>query len=262
MKKGIIFDMDGTLWDSARQVADSWSIALQEAGIENKKISASDMYSVMGKTMDEIANILFGELDEKKQKELLHACCEKENDYLRKNGGNLYPKVESTLEKLKSKYHLYIVSNCQSGYIEAFLHYYNFSKYFEDIECFGNNSKIKAENIKIVEPVSPKTKQFVVTIVENRVIDIFRVRSKHPEVAFMEELYIVPEQPENDNYLKQCIRQLPTIQRQVIWLKYYYGYNLHEIAKMLDISLSWAQKIDQRAKKKLREIYAEGGQHL
>ena len=150
MKKGIIFDMDGTLWDSARQVADSWSIALQEADIENKKISASDMYSVMGKTMDEIANILFGELDEKKQKELLHACCEKENDYLRKNGGNLYPKVESTLEKLKSKYHLYIVSNCQSGYIEAFLHYYNFSKYFEDIECFGNNSKIKAENIKIV----------------------------------------------------------------------------------------------------------------
>ena len=74
MKKGIIFDMDGTLWDSARQVADSWSIALQEAGIENKKISASDMYSVMGKTMDEIANILFGELDEKKQKELVNAC--------------------------------------------------------------------------------------------------------------------------------------------------------------------------------------------
>ena len=107
-----------------------------------------------------------------------------------------------------------------------------------------------------------ETKQFVVTIVENRVIDIFRVRSKHPEVAFMEELYIVPEQPENDNYLKQCIRQLPTIQRQVIWLKYYYGYNLHEIAKMLDISLSWAQKIDQRAKKKLREIYAGGGQYL
>ena len=26
MKKGIIFDMDGTLWDSAKEVADSWSI--------------------------------------------------------------------------------------------------------------------------------------------------------------------------------------------------------------------------------------------
>lgn len=140
---------------------------------------------------------------------------------------------------------------------------YKYLKHEQDAEDAVHHAFVKiAENIKIVEPVSPKTKQFVVTIVENRVIDIFRVRSKHPEVAFMEELYIVPEQPENDNYLKQCIRQLPTIQRQVIWLKYYYGYNLHEIAKMLDISLSWAQKIDQRAKKKLREIYAEGGQYL
>ena len=140
---------------------------------------------------------------------------------------------------------------------------YKYLKHEQDAEDAVHYAFVKiAENIKIVAPVSPKTKQFVVTIVENRVIDIFRVRSKHPEVAFMEELYIVPEQPENDNYLKQCIRQLPTIQRQVIWLKYYYGYNLHEIAKMLDISLSWAQKIDQRAKKKLREIYAEGGQYL
>ena len=25
MKKGIIFDMDGTLWDSAAEVAESWN---------------------------------------------------------------------------------------------------------------------------------------------------------------------------------------------------------------------------------------------
>ncbi len=27
MKQGIIFDMDGTLWDSAEQVAASWTLA-------------------------------------------------------------------------------------------------------------------------------------------------------------------------------------------------------------------------------------------
>ena len=30
MKKGIIFDMDGTLWDSAENVAISWNIALDK----------------------------------------------------------------------------------------------------------------------------------------------------------------------------------------------------------------------------------------
>ena len=30
MKKGIIFDMDGTLWDSAAQVAESWNVVLEK----------------------------------------------------------------------------------------------------------------------------------------------------------------------------------------------------------------------------------------
>ena len=53
--------------------------------------------------------------------------------------------------------------------------------------------------------------------------------------------------------------KLPEQQQMVIWLKYVYGYNLREIAKLLGISLAWAQKIDQRAKKKLEALYREGG---
>ena len=60
----------------------------------------------------------------------------------------LYPELEATLTKLKKDYPLYIVSNCQSGYIEAFLEHYGFGHYFEDIECFGNNGLQKGENIR------------------------------------------------------------------------------------------------------------------
>lgn len=64
----------------------------------------------------------------------------------------MYPKLEETLKKLKEQYSLYIVSNCQSGYIEAFLEHYGFGHYFEDIECYGNNGLKKGDNIrKIVE---------------------------------------------------------------------------------------------------------------
>lgn len=115
-----------------------------------------------------------------------------------------------------------------------------------------------AENIKIIEPVSPKTKQLVVTIVESRAIDMLRARSRRAEAPFADEVYAIPTQPPADGYLAQCIFKLPTLQRQVIVLKYYHGYDLREIAKLLGISLSWAQKLDQRAKQRLKALYGEG----
>ena len=59
-------------------------------------------------------------------------------------------EIRETLQKLKEKYNLYIVSNCQSGYIEAFLTFYGFGKYIDDIECYGNNNLIKGDNIRLV----------------------------------------------------------------------------------------------------------------
>lgn len=150
MKKGIIFDMDGTLWDSAAGVAESWNEAILAYGYERKPLTAGDIQSVMGKTMEDIADILFPGLNAAQRKELLGLCCKLENDYLRKHGGVLYPDIRKTMENLKENYHLYIVSNCQTGYIEAFLDYYKFHDLIEDIECYGNNDKPKGENIALL----------------------------------------------------------------------------------------------------------------
>ena len=150
MKQGIIFDMDGTLWDSADGVAKSWTQVIHNEYKKDMDITEADVKSVMGKTMDVIAQIVFPELDKEAQQVLMEKCCDWENEYLRRNGGKLFPKLEDSLKKLKEQYHLYIVSNCQSGYIEAFLDYYNSGQYFEDIECYGNNEKSKGDNIRLV----------------------------------------------------------------------------------------------------------------
>lgn len=150
MKKAIIFDMDGTLWDSADNVAISWNIAMEQFGYEREPINEADMQRVMGKTMDKIAEILFDKVEGEERKELLELACKVENDYLREHGGVLYPAIRATMEELKEKYRLFIVSNCQAGYIEAFLDYYQFHDLVEDIECFGNNDKPKAENIRLI----------------------------------------------------------------------------------------------------------------
>ena len=150
MKQGIIFDMDGTLWDSADGVAKSWTQVIQNEYKKDMAVTEQDIKRVMGKTMDVIGDIFFPELTLAEQKSLVGKCGDWENEYLRRNGGKLYPELENTLKKLKEQYHLYIVSNCQSGYIEAFLDYYNFGQYFEDIECYGNTGLSKADNISMV----------------------------------------------------------------------------------------------------------------
>ena len=114
MKRGIIFDMDGTLWDSAENVAKSWNVAIRQYGVREKELTTQDIQGVMGKTMDVIADILFAEFPEEKRRLLLKECCQVENDYLREHGGILYDQVPQTLAALKRDgYHLSIVSNCQ-----------------------------------------------------------------------------------------------------------------------------------------------------
>ena len=150
MKTGLIFDMDGTLWDSSENVAASWNEKIRLLGYERPEITQKDIMGVMGLTMDKIADIIFSDLSRKKRMELLQLCCEYENEYLRRHGGILYPELEKTLKRLKEKYSLFIVSNCQSGYIEAFLAHFGFEGYFDDIECYGNNLKGKGGNIALI----------------------------------------------------------------------------------------------------------------
>ena len=43
MKRGIIFDMDGTLWDSAENVAKSWNVAIRQYGVREKELTTQDI---------------------------------------------------------------------------------------------------------------------------------------------------------------------------------------------------------------------------
>ena len=157
MKKGVIFDMDGTVWDSSEGVAKAWTVKIHEAGFTDKSVTKEDIQSVMGKPMDVIADTIFTYTEKGPQRDALRASCENyENEYLTENGGILYDGILETWAKLKEMgYHVYIVSNCQAGYIESFLTYYKIpygtpEDLVEDIDCYGNNFLQKDENIRLI----------------------------------------------------------------------------------------------------------------
>ena len=146
----IIFDLDGTLWDSTDAVLKAWASVIEDAKDVKQEITREDLQGIMGLQIKEIGDKFFPYLDENRRLEILEICCTEERELLRKEGGVLFPKLESILSTLSEKYELFIVSNCQCGYIESFLEYHKLSCYFKDIECAGNTGLSKGENIKRV----------------------------------------------------------------------------------------------------------------
>lgn len=133
---GIIFDLDGTLWDSCRSVAESWHLTLTwRFGIKEAP-SLSEIQSIMGMTASEIARALFTGIGEDPAY-IFEVCGKEECDYLSTHGGIVYPGVEEMLQALSRRHPLFLVSNCQNGYIESFFRFTGFQQYFTDYECEG-----------------------------------------------------------------------------------------------------------------------------
>ncbi|WP_238652845.1 HAD family hydrolase [Paenibacillus piscarius] len=146
----IIFDLDGTLWDPTETVVGGWNQVINSYNGAAKEITIQDLQGIMGLPVPEVGRRLFPDTDEDTRQRIMDDCCEMECQVLAKQGGRLYDRVEEVLRTLSAKYKLFIVSNCQSGYIEAFYEYHQLQKYFTDYEHPGSTGLSKGENIRLV----------------------------------------------------------------------------------------------------------------
>jgi len=158
----IIFDLDGTLWDSTKNVAIAWQDALDQVDYVDEVMTQEKVRSITGLAYNVIFDTLFPQLDTEKRNELMAVCAKSELKILNTRGGELYPALDETLGYLGGKYKLFIVSNCQKGYIEVFLKLSGVGHYFSGHQCYGTKGNPKAENIKdIVSDHQLKTPVYV-----------------------------------------------------------------------------------------------------
>ena len=147
---GIIFDVDGTLWNSTDIVKDAWNDALIKLGYNNPGITAKRLQGLFGLPMDDIIRDILPDSTAGERAKCTPVIYEYEDRYLSETGGELYPEIIETIKRISETIPVFIVSNCQSGYIELFMKKTGCANYITDHLCPGDTKKFKADNIMMI----------------------------------------------------------------------------------------------------------------
>lgn len=119
-RKAVIFDLDGTLWETTNSTYLSFNIVAKKHNI--KEISEEIIKKNYGNNKVETAELFFPDLNQEEAFKLIEEADDINIKYLSKNGGYTYPGLEEALFRLNIDYDLFIVSNsANKKYIESFL---------------------------------------------------------------------------------------------------------------------------------------------
>ena len=146
----IIFDLDGTLWDMSAACVKSYNRVVKRNEIPFREVTPDDLRKVVGRPHDECISEIFLGLSTDQLKTLDQETATEDMVVIREEELNLYAGVSIGLAVLAKRFPLYIVSNCQKGYIETFYESSKLGSLFKDQECYGNTGKMKAQNIQSV----------------------------------------------------------------------------------------------------------------
>ena len=145
----VIFDLDGTLWDSVVPIWHAWAAECERLNVPHVPVTRELLASLMGKTAAEIQQLIFPALEPEAQQSAMPQLFEAEQRQLETESGAIYPGVRETLEQLSARYALFIVSNSQDGYVQTFLRWLG-GNWFLDYEMSGRTGLTKGKNIRLV----------------------------------------------------------------------------------------------------------------
>lgn len=143
----IIFDVDGTLWDPVKAITDSWNYTIENSPY-SYHIEYEDLKNMLGKPLPAFYDKFFADLSLEERIALGERCTIEENEYIKNHPGEYFPGVLETLREISKKVPLYIVSNCQSGYIESLIEVSDIADIISGHSCHGDTLLPKSGTIR------------------------------------------------------------------------------------------------------------------
>ena len=147
--EALIFDIDGTLWDSRELVARGYNQQLHQEGLDHLQVSAEQFLPLFGKVAEDIADVLFPSIPAPERYNLMYRCMDAEERYMKDDPCQVgYPGVRETLEALSKNHRLFIVSNSQKGYPELCMEKLGLTGLFQGHLCYGDTGTEKGLTIR------------------------------------------------------------------------------------------------------------------
>ena len=150
--ESLIFDVDGTLWNALSLKAEAWNQMFVSEGIPQYCLTESDVATLMGKTANEIADVLFSDISSQKERyAIMDRCTETEYCYLSKHKCEVgYEGVKKTIQKLAETHRIFVVSNCERGYPEICIEKMGLTPYIQGHLCHGDTRLSKGKTIRVL----------------------------------------------------------------------------------------------------------------
>ena len=147
--ESLIFDIDGTIWDSRALVAEGYNLQLRDEGLAQYFVDAQRLRPLFGMVKDAIADELFPNLPPRERYALIERCMEREHQHLLKNECRIgYQGIEEAMELLSGHHRLFIVSNSQQGYPELCMEKLGLGRWITGHLCFGDTGTSKGKTIR------------------------------------------------------------------------------------------------------------------
>ena len=102
----LIFDLDGTLWDTTATCAKAWQSVIDNLDFINISISRSDISRIAGTQHDLIFQTLIPTLTEPEHTLLTRLCGEAELHYISQYGGELFGNLGTLFTDLSKTFNL------------------------------------------------------------------------------------------------------------------------------------------------------------